>query len=251
MMNSKNESHPLLEVRNVWKSYGTKTALKGVSLRLEPSDSVVIIGPSGSGKSTLLRCIASLEPIDEGMIVYRGLEIRADHQTRSRIRGEIGMVFQSFSLFPHMTVLENVTLAPMKVRGMSPGVARGEAIALLKKVGLQEKVGAYPAELSGGEQQRVAIARALAMNPRLMLFDEPTSALDPELTKEVLNVMLQLVSEGMTMLVVTHEMAFARRAAKRVMFMDGGQVVEEGPVLDLFHQPRHERTRRFLHEILL
>src|SRR5690606_29327237 len=208
------------------------------------------IGPSGSGKSTLLRCVAALEPVDEGQILYRGEPLLADRKTRQRIRGEIGMLFQSFVLFPHLSVMENITLAPDSERGLSLPEARDTAMALLEKVGLADKASAYPHELSGGQQQRVAIARALAMNPRLMLFDEPTSALDPELTKEVLDVMVRLVDEGMSVVVVTYEMGFARRAANRVIFMDEGKIVEDGPTAEVFDNPREERTRRFLREIL-
>ncbi|HEY8417173.1 MAG TPA: amino acid ABC transporter ATP-binding protein [Limnochordales bacterium] len=243
-------AQPLLEVQGVRKTYGGAEVLRGVTFQLAESDSVVIIGPSGSGKSTLLRCVAALEPVDEGQILYRGEPLLADRKTRQRIRGEIGMVFQSFVLFPHLSVMENITLAPVRVRGLSLPEARDTAMALLEKVGLADKASAYPHELSGGQQQRVAIARALAMNPRLMLFDEPTSALDPELTKEVLDVMVRLVDEGMTVVVVTHEMGFARRAANRVIFMDAGLIVEEGPADEVFERPQHERTRRFLQQIL-
>jgi len=243
-------AQPLLEVQGVRKTYGGAEVLRGVTFQLAESDSVVIIGPSGSGKSTLLRCVAALEPVDEGQILYRGEPLLADRKTRQRIRGEIGMLFQSFVLFPHLSVMENITLAPVRVRGLSLPEARDTAMALLEKVGLADKASAYPHELSGGQQQRVAIARALAMNPRLMLFDEPTSALDPELTKEVLDVMVRLVDEGMTVVVVTHEMGFARRAANRVIFMDAGLIVEEGPADEVFERPQHERTRRFLQQIL-
>jgi len=243
-------AQPLLEVQGVRKTYGGAEVRRGVTFQLAESDSVVIIGPSGSGKSTLLRCVAALEPVDEGQILYRGEPLLADRKTRQRIRGEIGMLFQSFVLFPHLSVMENITLAPVRVRGLSLPEARDTAMALLEKVGLADKASAYPHELSGGQQQRVAIARALAMNPRLMLFDEPTSALDPELTKEVLDVMVRLVDEGMTVVVVTHEMGFVRRAANRVIFMDAGLIVEEGPADEVFERPQHERTRRFLQQIL-
>ncbi|HLU70397.1 MAG TPA: amino acid ABC transporter ATP-binding protein [Fibrobacteria bacterium] len=239
-----------MEARDVHKSYGSVQVLRGVSFQLFESDSIVIIGPSGSGKSTLLRCLAALEPVDQGTITYQGIELKADRDTRTKIGGDIGMVFQSFALFPHLSVLQNITLAPIKVRGKNPKEAEATAYDLLAKVGLQDKAHAYPQELSGGQKQRVAIARALAMDPRLMLFDEPTSALDPELTKEVLDVMVQLVEEGMSVVVVTHEMGFARRAANRVIFMDEGKIVEDGPTAEVFDNPREERTRRFLREIL-
>jgi ABC-type polar amino acid transport system ATPase subunit len=240
----------LLKVEALAKWYHDQEVIKGVSFEVAEGDSVVIIGPSGSGKSTLLRCVAALEPIEGGQILFSGQQLSSDRRLRYRIRGEIGMLFQSFNLFPHLSVLENVTLAPTKVRGKAPKAAEEEAHDILDKVGLAEKARSYPHELSGGQQQRVAIARALAMNPKLMLFDEPTSALDPELTKEVLDVMVRLVEEGMTVIVVTHEMGFARRAASRVIFMDEGRIVEDGPTEQIFAKPKHARTERFLKQIL-
>jgi len=249
MTNSTRNSAPLLRVEELVKSYNDQEIIKGISFDVTEGDSVVIIGRSGSGKSTLLRCLAGLEPVDGGRILFRGQQLGSDRRSRYRIRGEIGMLFQSFNLFPHLSVLENVTLAPTKVRGKASEAAE-EARDLLSKVGLADKTHSYPQELSGGQQQRVAIARALAMNPKLMLFDEPTSALDPELTKEVLDVMVRLVEEGMTVIVVTHEMGFARRAANRVIFMDDGSIVEDGPTDQIFAKPKQARTERFLKQIL-
>lgn len=243
-------SDPVLKVENVRKTYGGEVVLKDVSFTLEEGESVVVIGPSGSGKSTLLRCIAALEDIDAGRILFFGRELKADRRSRYAIQGEIGMLFQSFNLFPHLTVLDNITLAPRKVRGKERAEAEERARELLAKVGLAQKVDAYPDELSGGQAQRVAIARALAMNPKLMLFDEPTSALDPELTKEVLDVMIDVVKDGMNVIVVTHEMGFARLASNRVIFMDEGRIVEMGPTAEVFDRPREERTKRFLEQIL-
>jgi ABC-type polar amino acid transport system ATPase subunit len=239
-----------LIAHGVRKTYHGHDVLDGVSLTVEPEETVVIIGPSGSGKSTLLRCMAGLEPVDGGQILFLGTDLGAVGRNIHRYRAEIGMVFQSFNLFPHLTAVENITLAPMKVRGMSEEEARTRAVRLLEKVHLREKIDHYPEELSGGQQQRVAIARALAMDPKLMLFDEATSALDPETTKEVLDVMLELVEDGMTVIAVTHEMGFARRAADRVIFMDAGRIVEEAPVDRMFTAAEHPRTRQFLEQIL-
>ena len=240
----------MVRARDVQKYYGQFRALAGVSLDVHEGEVVVICGPSGSGKSTLLRCINGLERIQAGDIVVDGMSVRDPRTDLKKLRSEVGMVFQSFNLYPHMTALRNITLAPMKVRGLSRAQAEATAHELLRKVGIPEKAASYPAELSGGQQQRVAIARALAMRPKVMLFDEATSALDPEVIHEVLNVMLDLAREGMTMVVVTHEMGFAREVADRVVFMDEGVIVETGDPKTFFGSPREERTRRFLDKIL-
>jgi polar amino acid transport system ATP-binding protein len=241
---------PIIVIRDVHKHFGTQVhALRGVSLDVYPQEVVVVIGPSGSGKSTLLRCINRLEAIDKGSIVVDGIPLdRA--KNINRVRTEVGMVFQLFNLFPHLTALGNVMLAQKVVRRRDSDEAQAIAVDLLTKVGIPEKAHAYPAQLSGGQQQRVAIARALAMQPKIMLFDEPTSALDPEMIKEVLDVMLELADEGMTMVVVSHEMGFVRAAADRVVFMDEGQIVEATTPELLFTAPEHERTQRFLGQIL-
>lgn len=247
----------VVDVQGVWKQFGQLSVLRGVDLVVDEGEVVCIIGPSGSGKSTLLRCLNHLEPVDAGEVVVNGQLMgyaeQADGRLRertlkamSRQRADIGMVFQSFNLYPNLTALENVTLAPMKVRRVPREQARAEAESLLASVGLQDKAAAYPRQLSGGQQQRVAIARALAMHPKLMLFDEPTSALDPELVGEVLEVIRELAVNGMTMVIVTHEMAFARDVADRVVFMSDGVVVEEGPARDVITAPKLERTRNFL-----
>ncbi len=256
---------PLLAVDRLAKSYGTHEVLRDVSFTLDNAQAIVVIGPSGSGKSTILRCICGLEPIDRGAILVDGtvvvrprktgglrgvLGFRATPKPPAGLRGEIGMIFQRFNLFPHRTALENVALAPRLVRGTPRAEAEELARAMLGKVGLSAKIEAYPHTLSGGQQQRVAIARALAMQPRLLLFDEVTSALDPELVGEVLNVMRELAREGMTMIVVTHEMQFAREVGDRVIFMDEGVIVEEGLPAEIFSAPREERTRSFLHRVL-
>ena len=240
----------MVKVKNIHKHFGKLHVLNDVSLEVAKGEVVVIIGPSGSGKSTLLRCLNYLEPVQSGEIWIDG--IRLDHhRTNIRaVRAEVGIVFQSFNLFPHLTVIKNVMLAPVVVRKRPEGEVRKEALAMLAKVGLQDKVDAYPSQLSGGQQQRVAIARALAMQPKLMLFDEVTSALDPELVREVLDVMKQLARDGMTMIVVTHEMGFAREVADRVIFMDEGRIIEEGTAADIFDRPREQRTREFLGKIL-
>jgi len=240
----------VVNVKSVHKYFGRLHVLKGVSLDVAKGQVVVIIGPSGSGKSTLLRCLNYLEPVQSGEIWIDG--IRLDHhRTNIRaVRAEVGIVFQSFNLFPHLTAIRNVMLAPVVVRKRPESEVRQAALAMLAKVGLQDKVDAYPSQLSGGQQQRVAIARALAMQPKLMLFDEVTSALDPELVREVLDVMKQLARDGMTMIVVTHEMGFAREMADRVIFMDEGRIVEEGKAADIFDRPREPRTREFLGKIL-
>jgi len=240
----------VVKVKNIHKHFGHLHVLNGVCLEVARGEVVVIIGPSGSGKSTLLRCLNYLEPVQSGEIWIDG--IRLDHhKTNIRaVRAEVGIVFQAFNLFPHLTALRNVMLAPLVVRKRPEVEVRQAAVAMLTKVGLQDKIDAYPSQLSGGQQQRVAIARALAMQPKLMLFDEVTSALDPELVREVLDVMKQLARDGMTMIVVTHEMGFAREVADRVIFMDEGRIVEEGSAADVFDRPQQQRTREFLGKIL-
>ncbi len=250
----------MIEARDIVKAFGAVTVLEGVSLTLQKGEVVAVIGPSGSGKSTFLRCLNHLETIDRGSICIEGDTLADDNGGgASRYPGEaevrricrkMGMVFQSFNLFPHMTVLQNIIEAPMTVKGMKRDEILPKAEELLRKVGLLNKRDNYPARLSGGQKQRVAIARALAMEPDIMLFDEPTSALDPELTVEVLRTMRQLAEEHMTMLVVTHEMGFAREVAHRVIFMDQGRIVEEGPARDFFESPRHARTQSFLGQML-
>jgi polar amino acid transport system ATP-binding protein len=243
-------SEPIIQIRDLHKTFGHVPAVLGVDLDVYPGQVVVIIGPSGSGKSTLLRCVNRLETADSGTIIVDG-QVVTDHRTNiNRVRAEVGMVFQQFNLFPHLTTLENVTLAQRVVRGRSRSEAEAMAMEQLAKVGIPEKAQAFPGQLSGGQQQRVAIARALAMQPKIMMFDEPTSALDPEMIKEVLDVMLELASEGMTMLVVSHEMGFARAAAQRMVFIDEGRIVEETSPDELFNNPQHERTKLFLSRIL-
>lgn len=240
----------MIEVNDLHKYFGELEVLKGIDFNVEESEVVCVIGPSGSGKSTLLRCLNSLEEKTSGELIIDGDRIGDKRVNINDIRAEVGMVFQQFNLFPHKTVLENIMLAPMKVRKTSRKQAKAKAMELLEKVGLQDKAKAYPRQLSGGQQQRVAIARALAMEPKVMLFDEPTSALDPELVGEVLEVMKQLAVEGMTMVVVTHEMTFAREVADRVIFMDEGIVMEEGPPEEVFVNPQNERAQSFLKQIL-
>ncbi|MBU2489443.1 MAG: amino acid ABC transporter ATP-binding protein [Proteobacteria bacterium] len=240
----------MIRMEGVSKFFGDLKALDHVSLSVASGEKVVIIGPSGSGKSTLLRTINQLETIDAGRIVVDGFDLTAPSVDICQVRTELGMVFQSFNLFRHKTALQNLTLAPMKLRKTPRDQAEREAMALLEKVGIAEKADRYPAQLSGGQQQRVAIARALAMNPKIMLFDEPTSALDPEMIGEVLEVMLRLAREGMTMVVVTHEMGFAREAADRVVFMDEGKILETGHPGTFFGNPTHPRLRQFLSQIL-
>ncbi len=240
---------PIIHIDNIHKYFGRVQALRGVSLDIQRGEVVVIVGPSGSGKSTLLRCINRLETYEKGRITVDGIPLDGNRNINA-VRREVGMVFQSFNLFSHLTVMDNLMLAQRVVRKRSKEEARQTAISLLNKVGIPDKAEAKPAQLSGGQQQRVAIARALAMNPKVMLFDEPTSALDPEMIKEVLEVMLALAKEGMTMAVVSHEMGFTRAAAKRVIFMDEGQILEEAPPDILFNSPKHERTKQFLGKIL-
>jgi len=239
-----------IEFKQVNKWFGKLHVLRDLSLQIKPGEVVVVCGPSGSGKSTLIRCVNRLEPIQGGDIVVLGESITQPGVNLSSLRTRVGMVFQSFNLFPHMTALENIMLAPIKVRALSRGEAEKIARALLERVGIPEKANNYPANLSGGQQQRVAIARALAMQPKIMLFDEPTSALDPEMINEVLEVMTDLAKEGMTMIVVTHEMGFARRVSHRVVFMDEGQIIEEGSPESFFAAPKSDRTRQFLSKIL-
>ena len=253
-------AEPIVRLERIWKSFGRTEVLTDVSLSVQRGEVVCIIGPSGAGKSTLLRCINHLEAIDDGTIYFEGSPVYrymlngklvVDPERRvERIRAQIGMVFQSFNLFPHLTAIGNVIEAPVHVLRQPPSEAYDLGMAVLRKVGLVEKAGSYPHQLSGGQQQRVAIARALAMNPKVMLFDEATSALDPELVGDVLRVMRQLASEGMTMVVVTHEMDFARDVADRVVFMDQGNIVEDGPPALVFTDPRSPRTRQFLQSIL-
>jgi ABC-type polar amino acid transport system ATPase subunit len=245
-----NRTAPAVEFRDVHKHFGRNHVLRGITESVAQREKVVIIGPSGSGKSTLLRAVNRLETIDGGEVIVNGISVHARGTNVNELRSHVGMVQQSFNLFPQMTVLDNITLGPRKVRKESRKVAFERAHRLLERVGIPEKANAYPAQLSGGQQQRVAIARALAMEPSIMLFDEPTSALDPEMIKEVLDVMRDLAREGMTMLVVSHEMGFAREAADRVLFMADGVVEESGTPAELFEHPKSERTQRFLSSII-
>ena len=240
----------MIELKNVHKHFGQLHVLKGITSTVDQGEVVVIIGPSGSGKSTLLRCINYLEEPTKGEIIIDGIKLNHSATNINRVRQEVGMVFQSFNLFPHMTVMDNITLAPKKVRGLAPSKAEDIAQELLAKVGLSDKAESYPRQLSGGQQQRVAIARALAVQPKVMLFDEPTSALDPEMIGEVLDVMKNLAEDGMTMVVVSHEMGFAREVGTRVLFMDEGKIVEEGKPEEVFFNPKNERTQAFLGKIL-
>ena len=240
----------IIEVTDLHKSFGDNEVLSGIDVSIDEKEVVCVIGPSGSGKSTFLRCLNLLEDVTSGEVVIDGHSLTAKKVRIDDVRAEIGMVFQSFNLFPHKTVIENIMLAPTKVRSLTKAEARERGRALLAKVGLAEKENAYQGSLSGGQQQRVAIARALAMEPKIMLFDEPTSALDPELVGEVLAVMKTLAQEGMTMVVVTHEMGFAREVGDRVLFLDGGVLVEQGPPEQIFDAPREDRTRTFLNKVL-
>jgi polar amino acid transport system ATP-binding protein len=241
---------PMVEFRKVNKWFASLHVLKDIELQIPAREVVVVCGPSGSGKSTLIRCINRLEPIQSGDIIVDGLSVNDPARDAAKLRADVGMVFQSFNLYPHMTALRNITLAPTKVKGLSAADAEQIAMKLLHRVGIPDKANAYPANLSGGQQQRVAIARALAMQPKIMLFDEPTSALDPEMINEVLEVMSDLAREGMTMIVVTHEMGFARRVAHRIVFMDEGRIVETGAPDQFFGAPQSERTKQFLGKIL-
>jgi glutamine transport system ATP-binding protein len=242
--------NPIIQVRDLKKSFGSNDVLKGISVDIAVQEVVVVIGPSGSGKSTFLRCLNLLEEPQSGDIQIEGVSLMAPSTDISEVRAEVGMVFQQFNLFPHMKVIDNITIAPVQVRKWPMQKARSIAMELLAKVGLADKAEAYPSSLSGGQAQRVAIARALAMQPKMMLFDEPTSALDPEMVGEVLAVMKDLAKEGMTMVVVTHEMGFAREVGDRVLFMDQGLVVEEGSPVDVLESPKHERTKAFLSKVL-
>ncbi|MGN7477942.1 amino acid ABC transporter ATP-binding protein [Solibacillus silvestris] len=240
----------MIKVENLHKHFGKLEVLKGIDYEVHEKEVVCVIGPSGSGKSTFLRCMNLLEEVTDGAIYIEGTKINDPKTNINEIRTEVGMVFQQFNLFPHMSVIDNITMAPMQIRQLSKADAEKLALELLDKVGLREKAYNYPQQLSGGQQQRVAIARALAMKPKVMLFDEPTSALDPEMVKEVLEVMKNLAKEGMTMVVVTHEMGFAREVGDRVLFMDGGYIVEQGHPDDVFGNPQNERTKAFLGKVL-
>ena len=248
MTNASNE--PIIRIEHVWKFFGQMAALQDVSLDVHRGEKVVVIGPSGSGKSTMLRSINRLEEINSGLIAVDGVDVNDPKNDINKIRQNMGMVFQQFNLFPHKTVLDNLTMAPIKLRGMAKKDAEALAMDLLHRVGIGDKANVYPAMLSGGQQQRVAIARALAMKPALMLFYEPTSALDPEMVGEVLSVMQNLAEEGMTMLVVTHEMGFARAVASKVVFMDQGVIAEEGTPEEVFGSPKSERLQSFLAKVL-
>ena len=240
----------MISVRDVYKSYGEVEVLAACSVEVRKGEVIVVCGPSGSGKSTLIKCINGLEPFERGQIVVDGVEVGRRGTNLSRLRARVGMVFQQFELFPHMKVIDNLTIAQVKVLGRSREEARRKALALLDRVGLREHADKHPGQLSGGQQQRVAIARSLALDPVCMLFDEPTSALDPEMINEVLDVMVGLARDGMTMVVVTHEMGFARKVASRVVFMDQGRIVEEAPTAEFFAQPRTDRARQFLSKVL-
>ncbi|WP_189362980.1 MULTISPECIES: amino acid ABC transporter ATP-binding protein [unclassified Mesorhizobium] len=250
VLNSAKHQSKLISLEDVQKWYGTFHALKSISLSVRKGEKIVLCGPSGSGKSTLIRCINALETIEEGKIVVEGHVLDGSTKSIDAVRREVGMVFQSFNLFPHITVLQNCTLAPMRVRGVSHADAERLARKYLERVRILDQADKYPAQLSGGQQQRVAIARALCMEPKVMLFDEPTSALDPEMVKEVLDTMIGLARDGMTMICVTHEMGFARQVADRVIFMDSGEIVEEAEPEVFFKSPEHQRTKTFLGEIL-
>lgn len=241
----------LLELKDLHKSFGNLEVIKGIDLEIDKGDILVIIGPSGSGKSTVLRCMNLLEEPTSGQIIFEGQDILRNLRTIDKTREKIGMVFQNFNLFPNKTILDNITLAPMKVKGKTREEAEKKAKELLERVGLLDKVDAYPVQLSGGQQQRIAIARALAMEPDMMLFDEPTSALDPEMVKEVLDVIKELAHEGMTMAIVTHEMGFAKEVADRVIFVDGGKIVEDGSPDEVFNRPKSDRAKDFFDKILV
>lgn len=240
----------MIDVKNLHKSFGNHEVLKGVNVHIEKGEKVVVIGPSGSGKSTFLRCLNLLEEPTGGEIIFEGQNITAKDTDINLVRRRMGMVFQQFNLFPHLTVRENIKLAPVKLKVMTDEEADKRALELLARVGLPDKADSYPAQLSGGQQQRIAIARALAMNPDVMLFDEPTSALDPEMVGEVLEIMKELADDGMTMVVVTHEMGFAREVATRVLFMDGGNIVEQNEPKEFFANPQHPRLKDFLSKVL-
>jgi general L-amino acid transport system ATP-binding protein len=247
---SDNNSQDIIICRDVHKWFGHFHVLKGITLNIQKGEVVVIFGPSGSGKSTFIRCLNRLEEHQKGQIIVDGIELGNDIRNVEKIRQEVGMVFQQFNLFPHLTVVQNITLAPGWVRRMPKKQSQELAMQLLKRVGIPEQADKYPAQLSGGQQQRVAIARALAMQPRIMLFDEPTSALDPEMIKEVLDVMIELAKTGMTIVAVTHEMGFARAVANRMIFFDKGEIVEQGTPAQIFSDPQNDRTKLFLSQIL-
>ena len=247
---NESSTQPIIELNNVDKFFGDFQALKNINLSVDVGEKVVVCGPSGSGKSTMIRCINHIESHDAGTITVDGLELTEDMNNVLTIRREVGMVFQQFNLFPHLTVLENLTLAPMKARRLSSKEANDIAMQYLERVQIPEQANKYPSQLSGGQQQRVAIARSLCMRPKIMLFDEPTSALDPEMIKEVLDVMVELANEGMTMVVVTHEMGFAKTVADTMVFMDYGEIVEVAPPSDFFTAPKSDRTSLFLSQIL-
>jgi polar amino acid transport system ATP-binding protein len=243
-------AEPIIRLEGVQKWFGKFQVLDAVDLQVAAGERIVICGPSGSGKSTLIRCINGLESVQKGRVVVDGIDLTAGKRNVDKVRSEVGMVFQQFNLFPHLTILQNCTLAPMRVRGVSKEEAEATAMKYLERVRIPEQANKYPSQLSGGQQQRVAIARALCMTPRIMLFDEPTSALDPEMVKEVLDTMIGLAEEGMTMLCVTHEMGFARSVADRVIFMADGRIVEQAPPQQFFTAPQHEKTKQFLGQIL-
>ncbi len=249
-MTTNHNEEPLIQVKNLGKSFGSISVLSGIDLDIYKGDVVFVVGPSGSGKSTFLRCLNRLEEPTEGQILFEGVDIVDPKTNIDTHRQKMGMVFQQFNLFPHMTILKNLTLAPVKLQGRSQKEAEAEAMALLKRVGLEGRAHAYPSQLSGGQKQRIAIVRALCMKPDVMLFDEPTSALDPEMVGEVLNVMRDLAEEKMTMVVVTHEMGFAREVATRVLFMDGGRFQEENAPEEFFTNPKNERLKAFLSKVL-
>lgn len=249
-VSSENAAKPIIEIREMHKWYGDFHVLSNINLQVQAKEKIVICGPSGSGKSTLIRCINRLEEHQRGQIIVNGIELSKDIKNIEKVRAEVGMVFQHFNLFPHLTILENLTLGPIWVRKTPKKEAEEAAMKYLEKVKIAEQAKKFPGQLSGGQQQRVAIARSLCMNPQVMLFDEPTSALDPEMIKEVLDVMIGLAEEGMTMLVVTHEMGFAKSVADRVMFMDDGEIVEQNSPDVFFDHPEHERTKLFLSQIL-
>lgn len=240
----------MINITNLHKSFGGNEVLKGIDAHIKKGEVVVVIGPSGSGKSTFLRCLNLLETPTDGKIIFEGNDITDRKVNIDKLRENMGMVFQGFNLFPHKKVIDNITLAPIKVKKMEPKAAKEKAEGLLDMVGLKDKAETYPSSLSGGQKQRIAIARALAMEPDVMLFDEPTSALDPEMVGEVLNVMKKLANEGMTMVVVTHEMGFAREVGDRIFFMDGGRILEEGTPVEIFNHPKNERTKDFLSKVL-
>ncbi|MBE6923923.1 MAG: amino acid ABC transporter ATP-binding protein [Ruminococcaceae bacterium] len=240
----------MIDVKNLSKSFGNHLVLNDISEHIYPGEKVVIIGPSGSGKSTFLRCLNLMEYPSSGVITFDGVETTDPKANIDKVRQHMGMVFQHFNLFPNMTILKNITLAPVRTKRMTKAQAEQKAMALLRRVGLEDKANAYPSQLSGGQKQRIAIVRALAMDPQVILFDEPTSALDPEMVGEVLSVMKELAAEGMTMVVVTHEMGFAREVSDRVMFMDEGRIVEQGKPNEIFGQPQHPRLKEFLSKVL-